>query len=410
MVKRKKTIVLFGRLDSKGKEYGFVKDRIIAGGCDVITVDTGTRGSPVFQPDITREDVAGAAGKEITEVVDRSDESREIEVMMEGASVIARQLYDKGKLDGVMCLGGSRGTAIGTAVMRALPFGIPKFMVSTIASGDMRPYIGTRDITVLHSVTDIAGLNRMTRKLLSYASGAIVGAVNTDSGFEETNKLVIAMSAMGGINRAAFKAQEILEDRGFEVVTFHAVGTGGRAMEETIEQGLIDGVFDLVTHELIDHLYHGYYDAGPDRLETAGKKGIPQVVIPGCLDFIAFSPPSNIPEEIKKREIFWHTPEVAIVRANKTEMEFSAKVLAEKLNNAAGQVAVVIPCKGFSPGNREGRSLYDPEADKAFIDVLKKNLKPGVRLAEIDAHINDEIFTSQAVDLLCEMMAERKQG
>ncbi|HEY93968.1 MAG TPA: UPF0261 family protein [Dehalococcoidia bacterium] len=410
MINQKKTIALFGRLDSKGKEYGFVKDRIVAGGCEVITIDTGTRGSPEFQSDITREDVARAAGRKITEVVDRSDESKEIEVMMEGASVIARQLYDKGKLDGVMCLGGSRGTAIGTAVMRALPFGIPKFMVSTIASGDMRPYIGTRDITVLHSVTDIAGLNRMTRKLLSYAAGAIVGAVNTDSEREDTDKPVIAMSAMGGINRAAFKAQEILEERGFEVVTFHAVGTGGRAMEETIDEGLIDGVFDLVTHELIDHLYHGYYDAGPDRLETAGRKGIPQVVVPGCIDFIAFSPPDNIPEHIKKREIFWHTPEVAIVRADKTEMEFSAKVLAEKLNKAIGPVTVVIPGKGFSPGNREGRSLYNPEADKAFIDVLKKKLNPGIRFIEIDAHINDETFAGQAVNLLCEMMAERKQG
>ena len=409
MAKQKKTIVLFGRLDSKGKEYGFVKDRIIAGGCDVITVDTGTRGSPELKPDITREEVARASGKKITEVVDRSDESKEIEVMMEGASIIARQLYEKGKLDGVMCLGGSRGTAIGTAVMRALPFGIPKLMVSTIASGDMRPYIGTRDITVLHSVTDIAGLNRMTRKLLSYAAGAIVGAVNIDSETDETNKPVIAMSAMGGINRAAFKAQEILEDRGFEVVTFHAVGTGGRAMEETIEQGLIDGVFDLVTHELIDHLYNGYYDAGPGRLETAGKKGIPQVVVPGCLDFIAFSPPSNIPEEIKKREIFWHTPEVAIVRADKTEMEYSARILAEKLNKAAGPVAIVIPGRGFSPGNREGRSLYDPEADRAFIDTLKRSLNPGARFVEIDAHINDEVFAIQAVDLFCEMMAERKQ-
>jgi uncharacterized protein (UPF0261 family) len=236
-----------------------------------------------------------------------------------------------------------------------------------------------------------------------------VGAVNIDSELEETNKPVIAMSAMGGINRAAFKAQKLLEDRGFEVVTFHAVGTGGRAMEETIEQGLIDGVFDLVTHELIDHLYNGYYDAGPGRLETAGKKGIPQVVVPGCLDFIAFSPPANIPEDIKKREIFWHTPEVAIVRADKTEMEFSAKVLAEKLNNAAGPVIVVIPGKGFSPGNREGRSLFNPEADKAFVDGLKKNLKPEIRLVEIDAHINDEIFAVQAVDLLCGVMAERTQ-
>lgn len=283
-------------------------------------------------------------------------------------------------------------------------------MVSTIASGDMRPYVGTSDITVLHSVTDIVGLNRMTRKLLSYAAGSVVGAVNIESELEVKNKPVIAMSAMGGINRAAFKAQEILEDKGFEVVTFHAVGTGGRAMEETIGQGLIDGVLDLVTHELIDHLYNGYYDAGPDRLEMAGKKGIPQVVVPGCLDFIAFSPPSNIPEEIKKREIFWHTPEVAIVRANKTEMEYTANILAEKLNKAVGPVAIVIPVRGFSPGNRESRSLYDPEADTAFIDTLKKSLNPVIRLVEVDAHINEEIFAGQAVSLLCEMITERKQS
>jgi uncharacterized protein (UPF0261 family) len=409
MTKQKKTIVLMGRLDSKGKEYSYVRDKIVSGGFNVIVVDTGTRGTPQFMPDIPREEVARAAGKEMTEVIDRSDESKEIKVMMEGASIIAQQLYNSGKLDGVLCLGGSRGTAIGTAAMRALPFGVPKVMISTIASGDMRPYIGTRDITIVHYVTDIAGLNRMTKKLLSYAAGAVMGAVAANPDFEVSGKPVIAMSAMGGINRAAFKAQEILEDKGFEVVTFHAVGTGGRAMEETIEQGLIDGVFDLVTHELIDHLYHGYYDAGPDRLETAGKKGIPQLVVPGCLDFIAFSPPSNIPEEIKKREIFWHTPEVAIVRANKAEMEYTAGILAEKLNKASGPVAVVIPGKGFSPGNREGRSLYDPEADKAFIDTLKKSLNPGVRLVEIDAHINDEIFAKQAVDLLYEMMAERKQ-
>lgn len=410
MAKQNKTIVLMGRLDSKGKEYAYVRDKIISGGFKVIVVDTGTRGAPQFKPDIPREEVAGAAGKEITEVIDRSDESKEIETMMEGGSIIARQLYDSGKLDGVICLGGSRGTAIGTAAMRVLPFGVPKVMVSTIASGDMRPYIATKDITVLHSVTDIAGLNRMTKKLLNYAAGAIMGAVAADLDSEVSGKPVIAMSAMGGINRAAFKAQEILEDKGFEVVTFHSVGTGGRAMEETIGQGLIDGVFDLVTHELIDHIHGGYYDAGPERLETAGKKGIPQVIVPGCLDFIAFSPPSNIPEDIKKRKIFWHTPEVAIVRADKSEMASAGRILADKLNKAAGPVAVVIPLKGFSPGNRQGRSLYDPEADKTFIDTLKKRVKPAIKVIEVDAHINDEIFAGQAVDLLCEMMAERKQG
>ena len=407
MTAQKKTIVLFGRLDSKAREYGYAKEKIVAGGYNVIVVDTGSRGMPQLPSDISREEVAAAAGSNFADVIDRSDESREIEVMGRGAAVISRHLYEDGKLDGVLCLGGSRGTAIGTAAMRVLPFGIPKFMVSTIASGDMRPYVGTSDIAVIHSVTDISGLNRMTERLISYAAGAVMGAVATGSGLETTGKSVIAMSAMGGINRAAFKAQEALENRGFEVVTFHAVGTGGRAMEETIEQGLVDGVLDLVTHELMDHIFNGYYDAGPGRLETAGKKGIPQVVVPGCLDFIAFSPPSNIPEHIKKREIFWHTPEVAIVRANRQEMEQTAEILAEKLNRAAGPVVVVIPVKGFSPGNREGKSLYAPDADRAFIETLKNNLESAVRIVEIDAHINDVAFAEQAVDLLCEMMAKK---
>ncbi len=407
MAKQKKTIVLMGRLDSKGKEYAYVRDKIASGGFNVIMVDTGTRGTPRFKPDITREEVAGAAGVNIQDVVDRSDESKEIEIMMKGASAIARKLHDSGKLDGIMCLGGSRGTAIGTAAMRALPFGIPKVMVSTVASGDMRPYVGTSDITVIHSVTDIAGLNRMTKKLLAYAAGAVMGAVAANPGFEASDKLVIAMSAMGGINRAAFKVQELLENSGFEVVVFHAVGTGGRAMEETIEQGLIDGVLDLVTHELIDRVFGGYYDAGPERLETAGSKGIPQVIVPGCLDFIAYSPPEKIPEDIKKRKLFWHTPEVAIVRANKEEMAAAGKIMVEKLNKAAGPTAVLIPLKGFSPGNKEGKNLYDPEADKAFVQALKNDLKPDVKVIEIDAHINDETFAEQAVDILCKMMATK---
>lgn len=408
MEKSKKTIVLVGRLDSKGKEYAFVKDVLLRGGFDVIVVDAGTRGIPRLKPDITREEVARAAGVEFQNVVDRSDESKEIQVMMEGASRVVKKLYHSGKLDAIMALGGSRGTAIGTAVMRVLPFGIPKAMVSTIASGDMRPYVGTRDITIIHSVTDIVGLNRMTKRLLAYAAGAVMGAVSVEPEVEASDKPLVAMSMMGGINRAAFSAQEILEDRGFEVVAFHSVGTGGRAMEETVEQGLVDGVLDLVTHELTDHLFGGYYNAGPARLETAGKKGIPQVIVPGCLDFIAFSPPEKIPDNFKERKIYLHTPEVAIVRANRDEMVAIGEAMAGKLNKALAPTVVVIPVKGFSPGNRQGKALFDPEADAAFIEALKRNLNPSVRVVEVDAHINDEVFAEKAVDLLCELMPGKK--
>ena len=403
----KKTIVLMGRFDSKGKEYAYVKEKILSGGFDVVTVDTGSRGSPVFKPDISREEVAKAAGVEMKNVIDRTDESKEIQVMGEGAAKIARRLLDSGKLDGIMCLGGSRGTNIGTSAMRALPFGIHKVMVSTVASGDVRSYVGTRDIMILHSVTDIIGLNRMTKRLLAYAAGAAMGAVTADPGFEVSNKPLIAMSSMGGINRTAFLAQQILEETGFELAAFHATGTGGQAMEETIEQGLIGGVLDLVTHELIDSLYGGTYNAGPMRLETAGKKGIPQVIVPGCLDFIAFSPPENIPQKFKDRKVFKHTPEVAIVRATKDEMAGVGKAMADKLNKSTGPTVVVIPKKGFSPANREGRPLYDPEADAAFVQALKENIKQSIQVIEIDAHINDEVFARQATELLVEMMKGR---
>ncbi len=288
-----KTIVLVGRLDSKGQEYAYVKDLIVRGGFNVIVVDTGSRGTPQFLAEITRAEVACAAGVEPEHVVDRADENVEIQVMMKGAAAVARRLYDAGQLDGIMALGGSRGTAIGTAAMRALPFGVPKVMVSTIASSDMRPYVGTRDITVMHAVTDILGLNPMTRRLLACAAGAVMGAAAADPGRVMSSKPLIAISSMGGVNRAVFAARALMEQRGLDVVAFHAVGTGGRAMEETIGEGLIDGVLDLVTHELTDGVLGGYYDAGPERLETAGKRGIPQVIAPGCIDFIAFSPPER---------------------------------------------------------------------------------------------------------------------
>ena len=403
----KKTIVLVGRLDSKGEEYAFVKERILKGDFEVVVVDVGTRGTPRFKPEISRAEVAKAGGVEMKDVVDRSDENKEIQTMMRGAAVTARRLFDAGKLDGIMALGGSRGTAIGTSAMRALPFGVPKVMVSSIASGDMRPYVATKDIMVVHSVTDILGLNRMTRAVLANATAAITGAVEQGGVSEVSSKGLIAMSSMGGVNRLVFGVQKALEDGGYETVAFHAVGTGGRAMEEIIGQGLVNAVLDLVTHEVTDHVLGGYYDAGESRLETAGAMGIPQVVVPGCIDFIAFSPPDRIPERMKGRTVFMHTPEVAIIRANKTEMESVGRAMASKLNKATGPTAVFIPMKGFSPGNREGRALYDPEADRAFAEALKRDLRTAVRVVEMNVHINDEPFAQRAVLLLEELIKDR---
>jgi len=370
-------------------------------------VDVGTRGTPRFKPEISREEVAKAAGLEMKDVVDRSDENKEIQTMMRGAAVIARRLFDAGKLDGIMALGGSRGTAIGTSAMRALPFGIPKVMVSSIASSDMRPYVATKDIMVVHSVTDILGLNRMTRPVLANAAAAIMGAVERGGLTEVPSKGLIAMSSMGGVNRLVFGVQKALEAGGYEIVAFHAVGTGGRAMEEIIAQGVVNAVLDLVTHEVTDHVLGGYYDAGENRMETAGAKGVPQVVVPGCIDFIAFSPPDRIPGHMKGRKVFMHTPEVAIIRCNRTEMELVGRAMASKLNKATGPTAVLIPMKGFSPGNREGRALYDPEADRAFVEALKRDIKPPVSMLEVNAHINDEVFAQRAVELIEQLIRAR---
>jgi uncharacterized protein (UPF0261 family) len=234
-----------------------------------------------------------------------------------------------------------------------------------------------------------------------------MGAVAADPGPEVSQKPLVAMSSMGGINRAVFSAQKFLEEKGFEVVAFHTVGTGGQALEDAVQQGLIHGVLDLVTHEVMDHLYGGYCDAGPARLEAAGKKGIPQVIVPGCLDFIVFSPPEKIPESFRGRKVYKHTPEVAIVRANKDEMTSVGKTIAEKLNGALGPTVVVVPNQGFSPADRQGKALYDPEADRAFVEALRQSLKPSIRIVEMDAHINDELIAKRAVDLLCELMPKR---
>jgi uncharacterized protein (UPF0261 family) len=400
-----KTIVLLGTMDTKGMEFGYVKDKIIEQGCHVIVVDAGILGKPLLEPDITREQVARAAGLSIKDVASTGDENKAIELMSQGATAIVEELYHSGKLDGILSLGGTMGTALATAAMRALPVGVPKVMVSTVAAWDTRSYLGAKDITMIPPVSDIVGLNPMTKRMLSTAAGAIVGMVQADPGPLPSERPLIGLTLHGDMMHCMEVIKEILDERGYDVIVFAAVGTGGQALEEWVEQGLINGVLDLVTHEVAVNIYRGLCDAGPHRLEAAGRKGIPQVVTPAKIEgAFCFNPTLGTPEHLREREVWVHSPVVAGVRLNKEEMSQVGKVMAEKLNKATGPTAVIIPKKGFSCRDVEGDDWYDPEANLAFIQALKTGLKPEIELVELDAHVDDRIFAEKAANLLDELM------
>jgi uncharacterized protein (UPF0261 family) len=394
-----KTIVLLGTLNTKGIELGYIKEKIAAQGYSVIVVDVSFQGSPPIEPDITRDQVAEAGGAKFEQITSLKQEEV-CEPMTAGAVNVIQELYRSGKLDGILSLGGSVATSLATAAMRALPIGVPKVMVSTVASGDTRPYVGTKDITMISSVTDVEGLNRVTKRFLATAAGAIMGMVAADPGPLPSEKPLIAVSIRGDKVPCLRAVRALLEERGYEVVPFHAVGTGGRALEEWVEQGLIDAVLDLTTVELTEHLFGGRFDAGPDRLEAAGRKGIPQVVAPGSIGFASFYGEEGIPQRLRGRKVRMHNPSVAVVWLNNDEMAFVGRVMAEKLNKALGPTAVIIPKRGVGGGGWQD----EPEADLAFVNSLKKHLKPGIEVLEVDAHINDMLFAEKAVALLLELL------
>ncbi len=400
-----KTIVLLGTMDTKGVEFGHVKEKIIEQGCRVIVVDAGILGKPKLESDITREQVAQAAGVNLKDLASSGDENEAMEMMSKGATAIIRELYQSGRLDGILALGGTMGTALATAAMRALPIGLPKVMVSTVAAWDTRSYLGACDITMIPPVADIVGLNRLTKRMLSTAAGAIIGMVQADPGPLTSEKPVIGVTLHGDMMPSMYLIKNILEERGYEVLVFAAVGAGGQALDEWVEQGLIDGVLDLVTHEVAANLFSGLCDGGPQRMEAAGKKGIPQVITPAKSDqAYCFNPTLGIPEPMRDRKIWVHSPIVATVRLNKEEMFLLGKVTAEKLNKAIGPTAVLIPTKGFSGRDIEGNDWHDPEANLAYIQALKENLKPEIEVIELDAHIEDKIFAESAAKLIDEMM------
>lgn len=384
------TVVLLGTLDTKGAEYEFVRDLVRAAGCDAVLVDAGTMGSSVAA-DISADEVAAAAGGDRTALAAAGDRGPAVAAMTAGAIAVVRRLRADGRLDAILGLGGSGGSSIVSAAMRALPVGVPKLLVSTMASGDTRPYVGTSDIAMLYSVVDIAGINGISERILANAAAAIAGMARAAAGFTPTagSRPLIGATMFGVTTPCVTVARETLEERGYEVLVFHATGAGGRSMEALMESGFITGSLDITTTELADELVGGVLSAGPDRLETAGRLGIPQVVSLGALDMVNFGPLETVPARFRDRDLYVHNETVTLMRTTEAECAELGRILARKLNAARGPVSVFVPLRGLSAIDVPGGAFHDPAADAALVRELRTGLRPDVEVVEADADIND---------------------
>ena len=401
-------VALIGTLDTKGAEFQFVRDALAAADVETLVIDAGVQGPPRMVPDISRDELFAAAGASLALVREANDRGQAVEAAARGAARLVANLFAQGKIEGVLGLGGSAGTTIGTAAMRALPFGVPKLMVSTLASGQVRQYVGVRDILMMHSVVDISGLNRISRTVLSNAAHAMAGMVarrQTSAG-QLSEKPLISATMFGVTTPCVETSRQILEAAGYEVLVFHATGTGGMTMESFIADGLIRGVLDITTTELADELVGGILSAGSERLTAAGRRGAPQVISVGALDMVNFGPRDTVPPQFRDRLFYQHNASVTLMRTTVEENARLGCEIAQKASATTGPVAIVLPLRGVSAIDKEGQSFWWPAADKALFDGIRSNLRPGVELVELDAHVNDPIFAETATRLLLEMLGQ----
>jgi uncharacterized protein (UPF0261 family) len=398
------TIVLIGTLDTKGAEYEYLRERVRSLGAHTVLVDVGTGGPPTVGPDVAASEVAAAAGSRLADLTDRGEA---VAAMGRGAELISRRLFAEGRLDGLLALGGSGGTEIATQAMRALPVGVPKVMVSTMASGNVRPYVGAADVTLIYSVVDVAGLNPISERILANAAAAVVAAARVELPSRSARPLVGA-SMFGVTTPCVTRARARLEELGYDVLVFHANGTGGRSLEALARGSSIVGVLDLTTTELADELVGGVLSAGPDRLEAAGKAGLPQVVSLGALDMVNFGPMETVPEWVHGRTLYKHNRSVTLVRTTPEECRQLGRMIGRKLSAARGPAALFVPLRGMSLISVDGQPFYDPEADRALRDGLRESLGPTVEVHEMDTDINDETFALAAANRLHELITAEK--
>lgn len=398
-----KTIAIIAALDTKGIEAAFIQSLINQRGHRALIIDVGVMDDPVIEADIPARQIAREGGAELQDLRRDRDKARAMEVMTRGAAVVAANLYATRRFDGIVGIGGSAGTAIGSSAMRALPIGVPKVLVSTVAAGDTRPYVGTKDLTLMYSVVDIAGLNRISSRVLANAAGALIGMVEIELPPRQERPL-IAASMFGNTTACVDRARSILDAAGFEVLVFHATGSGGMTMESLIADGYVDGVLDLTTTEWADELCGGVFSAGPRRLEAAARTRVPQVVAPGCLDMVNFAGFDTVPPQYKERRLFRWNSNVTLMRTNVDESRQLGAILAEKVNCSSGPVTVMLPAGGLSQLDSEGGEFWWPEADEALFSAVRKALRSDIPLVELPVNINDSRFADRAAQELLAMI------
>ncbi len=396
----KKPIAVLGTFDTKGAEHRFVADHIRRQGFEVLLIDAGGFGASQITADITREQVAEAGGHDLSELQARSDRGAMVAAMSESAAALLAGMVADDRIAGLISLGGTGGTAIGTAAMRALPLGFPKVMVSTVAAGNVAPYLGVKDIIMIPSIVDVAGLNRFSRAVFIRAAATVCALADVVIPEETDAKPLIVASMFGNTTQAVEHARMLLEKEGYEVLVFHATGTGGKTMESLVESGLVAGVLDITTTEWADELAGGVFAAGPNRLEAAARNGVPAIVAPGCLDMVNFGPPETVPAKYAGRLFYQHNPQVTLMRTTPEECKELGRILAEKVNLSTGPVTVLLPKLAISVISAEGQPFHDPAADEALFSAIKRSLRKDIPLVELDCAINDPAFSKACVDCL----------
>jgi len=401
------TIVVLATLDTKGHEAQYLRELIEKLGDKALIVDVGVVGMPAAEADITRQVVAEAGGMPLEKLLENPTREVAAPLMAEGATKIITELVDQGKVQGIVSMGGTQGTTLATKVMRELPYGFPKVMVSTMASGNVAPWVDIKDITMMFSVTDILGLNPVMRTILANAAGAVTGMAQATVPMESTEKPLVGVTTVGITTIGAMKAIEVLEAAGYETIVFHAVGTGGRAMEQLMKEGVIGAVLDYSTIEVSNEMFHALLAGGDERLTIAGKLGLPQVLAPGAIEVLVYNEPETVPPPFNTRTLIPHSPKITDVRLNGEEMRRVGEEVAKRLLHTSGEAVFIIPTGGYDSYAVAGQGFHDPAADQAFVDALKANLPPNIKVIERDTHIEDPQFATEAAQLLIELIGKK---
>lgn len=402
----KKIVGIIATLDTKGEEVDYLRKRIVRAGGNVVVIDSGTGGIPQnIGCEITREMVAEQAGYTCEEI-SAMGRGEAAEIVCIGLRLIVRDLYQKGAIHAILSIGGGDGALLASAAMRELPLGVPKLIVSPIAQGQEQfgPYVGSSDVMIMHSVIDILGINQISQNIYDTAVGAILGMIDLDQPRKPLTGNLIATTMYGTTTPAVMNAKNLLEAKGYEVIVFHPNGTGGRAMEKMVMRGTFCGVLDMTTHEIADYLFDGLHAGREERLEASGEMGLPQLVVPGAIDFLIKGPLDTLSPEMAKRQHYFFNAALTLVRSSLEEMAEIGQVMAQKLNRSKGPTTLMIPLKGFSMYSRKGLQLHDPEGDQAFITNVKNKLDNKINVIEVDSHINDPVFSDRAATEMLQLI------